>query len=388
MYFQSYNMEECCGCKACGAVCPVHAIKFENNDEGFWYPVIDRDLCIRCGKCERICTFSRIGRHPIPEDVPTFALTAKNHDVLMRSASGGAFTLLSDVILSHGGIVYGHVYDAEMHCHCEKAETPQERDKFCGSKYVQSDMGSSYQEIKKEIVSGREVLVTGTPCQIAAVKSFLGTNINDKIFFLDLVCHGTPSPGVFQAYMKMLGEKEGSKVVDVVFRGKHQGWKSPTILFRYADGKQSAYPLQRDRYNWWFQGTDCILRPSCFICPFPGSERVGDITIADFWGVEETHPDLFDSNGVSLILANNEKGKSLLGEVTTKAKVEAVQFSDATKRNYPLLRPSRPYIRRADFFQVFKRKGVRECCRRFHPDNRYLSLVKRLRRKILRIIGV
>lgn len=367
-YFDTKEKNLCCGCKVCSSVCPVEAISFQNDEEGFWYPIIDEKKCIKCNKCRTVCPLAKNELSKIKEENQTYAAYSKFKEVLDNSTSGGIFTHISDLILEDGGVVFGHAYNGDLKCVCKIAITKEERNSFRGSKYVQSDMNSVYKEINNEVKTGKKVLVTGTPCQIDAVKNFFSNRIPENLFTMDIVCHGVPSPQIFSEYIDLQEKKTGKKIVDFKFRDKKEGWTTPHRVFEYSDGTSCGELLNNDAFNFLFLGIDCILRPSCFACRYAGKKRISDITIADFWGIQNKHNYMFNENrGCSLILVNTDKGNFLFQKIKESEimQIKKVLLSDAQERNIPLLHPSYPYFEREKFFMDYKLKGLPFCLRKY-----------------------
>lgn len=386
-YLDSFEKADCCGCKLCASVCPKEAISFSFDDEGFWYPQIDDEKCIHCNKCRLLCPLNEKPLETIVEENQTYAAFSKSDEILKHSASGGMFTVLSDVILSNGGIVFGHIYDDNCRAVCASAVTSDERNKMCGSKYVQSDMGKIYAEIKSAVQTGKPVLFTGTPCQADAVRKSFGKNLPENLYTVALVCHGVPSPKIFAEYVAAEEKKVGKKIKDVVFRDKGNGWKMPLIRHCYTNGSNAAKLLNADAFNNLFLGTDCILRPSCFSCHYAGKKRTEDITIADFWGIEDKHADMFNDNkGVSVVLVNTEKGKELFSKCESSLVFKQVALSDAQARNAPLKHPSVPFKLRERVFIEYKKRGAEYILKKYMLRKQISStLPVRAVRKVFRI---
>jgi len=385
-YFDTKEKNLCCGCKVCSSVCPVEAISFQNDEEGFWYPIIDAKKCIKCNKCRTVCPLAKVDLNPIEEESQTYAAYSKSEEVLDNSTSGGVFTHISDLILEDGGVVFGHAYDENLKCICKIARTKEERNCFRGSKYVQSDMNSVYEEIKNEVGTGKKVLVTGTPCQIDAVKNYFLNQIPDNLFTMDIVCHGVPSPQIFSEYVVLQEKKSRKKIVDFKFRDKKYGWSTPHRVFEYSDGTSCGELLNNDAFNFLFLGIDCILRPSCFACRYAGKKRISDISIADFWGIQNKHEDMFNNNkGVSLVLLNNEKGKKLFKKVAEYdfLFIKSVILKDAQEKNSPLKEASVSYSKREKFFNDYKLKGLPFCLRKYSRIV-YLRKLKTIIKNILK----
>lgn len=387
MFLDSGIKSECCGCKACASACKKDAISFKYDEEGFWYPEVYREKCVGCGACRKACPFSGDELLPLKDENQFYAAFSKEAEVLDASASGGAFTHISDCVLENGGVVFGHCYDDSLNAVCIQADTREKRNLFRGSKYVQSDMGAVYAQIRAQAESGRSVLATGTPCQIDAVRKIFNGRVPQNLVLLEIICHGVPSPGIFREYLSLIERKRGKKVTDFKFRGKERGWTTPLRKISYEDGSHCGELLNADAFNNLFQGTDCILRPSCYSCRYAGKQRVADISIADFWGVEAVHPDMFNGNrGCSLVLVNTEKGRILFDGAREQMDVKRVALADSAGRNLPLTGLPVPRIDREKFFEDFCALGLERSMRR-HCFKAERTLKARIRRLVKSALG-
>jgi Coenzyme F420-reducing hydrogenase, beta subunit len=309
------NPEHCCGCTACLNICPKNAISMLPDEKGFLYPKIDIKLCVQCGLCRKVCPFhEKFHMDENLKEPDVYAVKHRSDDVRMRSSSGGMFSAISDYLLDEGATVYGAAFAENFEvCH-QRAETREERDKFRGSKYVQSNLKNMFQQVKTDLETSRYVLFSGTPCQTAGLYNFLknsGTNMK-KLYLCDLVCHGTPSPQIFKEYLDFLKKKHKSEISSMTFRYKLLGWRLAAQAIRFKSGYMLV--LKSNVYSVMFYN-DLISRDSCCQCPFTNLHRPSDITIGDFWGVEKSLPDFEDEKGVSLVLVNTEKGQQLFHAV-------------------------------------------------------------------------
>lgn len=346
--------EECAGCTACMNICPQFAITMEVDQEGFLYPVTNEELCNECGLCQQICPFHNVKKVSGNFEQPrVYAAKHRDDNVRMNSSSGGMFTALSDYILLKGGIIYGAVFD-EQHrvCH-QKAETEHERNKFRGSKYVQSDLGGVFADIKNELKRGRKVLFTGTPCQNAGLHAFLNYDF-DNLYLCDNVCHGTPSPLIFKDYIKYCENKNRSRITAYYCRYKGNGWHSHTEKSVYENGTEDYTSLLSQSYKNLFY-SHMILRPACHNCKFCNFSRPSDITIADFWGVEKSMLDFDDNMGVSLVLVNSPKGEALLENIKEQIVMRGSNMQDCLQHNLQV--PSEVSSQREQFWQEYRDKG-------------------------------
>ena len=353
------NKKLCCGCGACAEICPMQAITMKPDEEGFLYPVIDEDICIECGLCESRCHELMPAGNDFVRGEPVFYIAHNNdEEVIMKSASGGAFSALSDVILAEGGVVYGAVFDEEFNIVHGRAETAEERNRMRSSKYVQSVVSSGiYAQLKEDLESGRKVLFTGTPCQIAGVQTFLDRDY-DNLILCDVICHSVPSPLMWREYLKMLEDENGGKITYINFRDKTEGWQRASTFkgFRYKidDGELK----KDDRFYRLFFGWKTIARPSCSACKYAQVNRPSDITIADYWGVERFAPEWKDFYGVSFILTTSPKGEELLNACRDTMRFEQRDPSEQISENHRLRGPMGiPEDERAAFWKDYQEKG-------------------------------
>lgn len=228
--------KDCCGCTACASICGKKAITMAPDSLGFLYPQVDTDLCVDCGLCEKVCNFSNDYSTPENFSVPEpYGVRLKDNSEVMKSRSGGAFKAFSDWVLNRNGVVYGAGFKEHFKvAHC-RATTPEERDIMRGSKYVQSDLHGVFQSVKSDLVQGKWVLFSGTPCQTSALQSYLPIKLQSNLLLVDIVCHGVPSPKFWKDYIDYIEQKEGKEIIKVYFRDKEKfGWKDhrESFLFR------------------------------------------------------------------------------------------------------------------------------------------------------------
>ncbi len=346
------SKKDCSGCSACVEICPVKAIEMKADHEGFLYPEIDQNLCIHCGACDRFCSFRSLParrRDDLPE-----AYGAKHKKIVTRetSRSGGAFIAISDTILNKGGVVYGAVLDESGKVFHMRAETPKMRDRMKGAKYVQSDMRGILKQAEEDLCSGRKVLFSGTPCQVAGLKELLAfKKINsDNLLTCDLVCHGVPSPAIWADYCSYIQKKYHARIVKADFRDKSFGWDTHCESFVMNNGKKI---VSRDYTDLFYD--HIMFRPSCHNCKFSNINRVGDITLADFWGVEKSDPTFGDAKGVSLLLINTEKGKQAFTEACSD--LEWIKCDIRNCIQPTLVKPSEASPRREMFWESYQKRG-------------------------------
>jgi coenzyme F420-reducing hydrogenase beta subunit len=347
------DLNDCTGCAACAAACPKDCITIQPDDEGFPHPHIDLAICINCDLCRQVCPVSRktgLAQTPPKADEPAkthrpevFAAWHLDDAIRLASSSGGVFTALAENILARGGVVVGAAYDENMVVRHVIVDTPADLPSLRGSKYVQSQISPAlHRQIRDLLKQGRPVLFSGTPCQVAGLRSFL-RQPSEALFCCDLICHGVPSPLLFERYVQHSQAGGGGTIANVSFRDKTNGWKRYTIRHTLPDGQFRVTPWFDDSYMLAF-ANDYALRPACYACHFTTVARQGDITIADFWGVANKYPQYDqDDKGTSLILVNTEKGAAWLDACCEKLFLGKADLDTAIAGNPMLVRPtSRP----------------------------------------------
>lgn len=333
---------DCCGCTACQSICPQSAIRMHTDGKGFLYPRIDQTLCVGCGICKTVCPMKQgASCESITREPDFYAVKHRSDGVRMHSSSGGMFTAISDWILEQGGTVYGAAFDDDFRvCH-QRATTKDKRDAFRGSKYVQSDLGKMFAEVKNDLKSDVPVLFSGTPCQVAGLSRYLLITRTDisRLYLCDLICHGTPSPLIFHDYLNLMKKSNRSDIQKMTFRYKTLGWRAQAIAIEFLNGKNYYSTASDDLYYRLFL-PNIILRPSCYQCPFASLHRPSDITIGDFWGIENSIPKFEDKKGVSLVLTSTSKGYLLFQSVKGCLEVRPIRPEQGLQWN--LQKPSAP----------------------------------------------
>lgn len=326
------DKKDCTGCMACKQKCNHNAIKIVTED-GFQYPVIDKEKCKSCGLCMNTCPVLNLsGRSGNRHESETKCLAAWNKDaaVRLKSSSGGAFSVLAEYVLAHGGVVFGAAWDEDMNLQHKGIEAEKDLDSLRRSKYVQSDTLNTYNEVISLLKEGRKVLYCGTPCQIAGLTSFVGDRECENLLTVDVLCQGVPSPEVFKKYIEEIEEESGMKVTDANFRTKDKGWRCGLLLLlllRAQKGNRSRklkrFLDKNEYYNAFLRGF--FHRHSCYDCQFKCNHQgyYSDLTIADFWKIGNTIPlNVKDyTNGISAVIVNTEKGKQYFERCADKMEV-------------------------------------------------------------------
>lgn len=373
------QIEQCTGCMACFSVCPHHAVEMKANEEGFLYPVIDNKLCISCGLCIRTCPTNNPPELYAPLNV--YSGWSKNEEIRMESSSGGAFTEIARQILQKKGVVFGVRMDEKFHAvHCF-VENIEELSSIRGSKYIQSNIKDSYIRVKTFLKEGRWVLFSGTPCQIAGLNNFLKRKY-ENLVTVDLICHGIPSPLIWDNYLQYQKEKlKINNFTDIKFRCKRISWFFYSISLSGQTKKDMQNVKYYGEYNKdpFIRGflRDWFLRPSCYSCQFSTNYRCSDFTIADWWFY---HPDKgeswdFEKKGVSLILCNTTYSQQLFKNRIAENMIYKVRdLDEACKINPNLIRPTPKPVKRNEFWFDYKKMDFEELVKKYmYPQQFTLS---------------
>lgn len=349
----------CCGCGACMNICPRQAITMKRDEDGFLYPNVDKNKCIECRACINVCGYQKGTSLNLPSKV--YAAASKNTSLILKSASGGVFSTIAKFIIEHGGVVFGASMKRESTKFVIKhkyVETLKDLTSLLGSKYVQSEIGTSYKDVKSFLLQGKRVLFSGTPCQCAGLRSFLRKSY-DNLIVIDIICHGVPNQKFFNDYINYnYGTLNGIK--DFKFRDKTKGWEM-TACLDYEDGHKLIPGRTSSYFTLFLDGH--IYRENCYSCKYAQKERVGDLTIGDFWGVQKEHPEIIDGKnittrkGISCILVNTSVGENLIEEVSTYFELRESTFEKVAIRNEQLKFPSKESIYRSIIFKIYGKDG-------------------------------
>lgn len=342
---------DCCGCTACSKRCPVGAIEMISDDEGFMYPNIDNSKCIHCGLCERICSNNPVNVSEFKQEF--YAAKTKNEDDRKRSRSGGLFFEAAKHVINMQGSVYGAAIINNVVKHI-RGITLEDCILMQGSKYVESDLNDCYLEIERDLLDNMYVLFSGTACQVAGLYAFLSVKKNlslDKLFTIDIVCHGVASSKIFKDYIHFLENKYNSEINKFNFRNKSYGW-----ALHYETFEVKNKTISNRSWTNLFYSNQC-LRPSCGKCAFASYNRPGDLTIADFWGLNKINPEFDDDKGVSTVIINSFKGKELFNICSENMNILQVTKENCSQPN--LNRSSIIPIDREKFWILYKNKGFK-----------------------------
>lgn len=351
------DIVNCSGCSACASVCPKSCIRMVESAEGFYVPAVSGQDCVDCGLCEKACPQLTDRKSSVREPSSVFAAWSRDEESRRKSSSGAVSYELAATVIESGGVFFGVVNDGDVVRHCA-AQTIAELERMRGSKYVQSQMGTAYKDAKGFLDAGRRVLFSGTPCQVAGLKSFLGDHQEGLLSTIDIVCHGVPPARLFKQYLRELSTK--GERVEYQFRSS-DGWtKVPVLRVDGIERSGDAF-----EYNTLFD-RKLILNEACYRCRYADQTRVGDITLGDFWGIGDSVPFEADtSGGCSLVLVNTSAGLSLLEGARERLVLAERTFAEARAANTCLREPSSRPDGRSSIMKVIERRGFSAAVRRF-----------------------
>ncbi|WP_234367717.1 Coenzyme F420 hydrogenase/dehydrogenase, beta subunit C-terminal domain [Parabacteroides pacaensis] len=373
--------EDCCGCTACLNICPIQCIHFREDNEGFLYPVVEESKCIDCGLCEKVCPFLSIEKKRIPQKV--YAVKNDNKEILIKSSSGGIFTMLAEYIIAQKGIVFGVCFNEGWEAVHDYIQTKDQIYRFRGSKYVQSNLGSTYKSVESFLKEKKIVLFSGTPCQVLGLKRYLKQDY-DNLFTVDFICHGVPSPKVWNLYLRELLHSLHTSLIEIKeieFRNKFYGWKKFCFALTTKKKGKAFFLRMPLHLNAYLRGylNDLYLRPSCYTCAVRCLKSRSDITLGDYWGIRNLYPSFYDDKGVSAVLLNTEKGVSYFNKL--KCSFVESTYENVLKYNSSIEYSPQIPAKRKDFYDLFLEKGVTRTIKILTN----MSLKERIKVRILQI---
>ena len=374
-----YNSKtECCGCGACLNACPRQAISMQEDEAGFFYPQIDESRCICCGKCKNVCAFQNKVEINFP--IAVYAAISRDAEIRENSASGGVFAQLARMVLKSGGGVVGAAMQKDFRVQHILIDCEKDLAGLQGSKYTESSIGLTFQETQKILETGRNVLYSGTPCQIAGLYGFLGKDYGNLIT-IDLVCHGVPNNRMFQDYLACFSSKYGEAITDFRFRDKKLGWGINGSAETF-DKKVKIWASASSYLFYFAKGW--IYRPNCYHCKYTCCHRPADLTLGDYWGIEKQHPEYLgkgkweESRGISLVIANTYKGAEVLKLAESYLDLKGSTFEKVAAGNAQLCHPSSPG-KREEIVKLYCELGWEALEKRFQKNigwRRYSSQIK------------
>ncbi len=377
------DKENCCGCGSCVQICPVKCLELRTDEEGFWYPQGEKKTCVECGLCERVCPI--LHAEPVCDSIKNaYAGYALDEQVRMKSSSGGIFTVLAEEILRENGVVFGAAFDDDYLVHHVRVDNIEELERLRGSKYLQSRMEETYAEALELLKQGRKVLFTGTECQIAGLKGFLGKTY-ENLFTVDILCHGVPSPKVWSRYLNEKKREYGGEVQNISFRNKRLGWKKFSMMLKFKNSHVYRKVHIQDSFMRMFL-QNLILRPSCYVCKFKGLKRNSDLTIGDCWGIEVWLPEMDDDKGTSVVLVHTDKGERLLRKTAPKLVLKEGNVDMLLSPMAESRRSANMNLERSVFFQLINKGADWRALSKIVAESPYQKL-KAIFVRIVRKVG-
>lgn len=353
------NNKQCCGCSTCENICPRSCIEMRQDEKGFLYPKIDGNKCISCGMCEKSCPVLNYKTKSPTVIKAVYAAYTNDEKIRLESSSGGIFSEIAEYVLQSGGVVFGCAMSED----CKKAwhimiEKPKDLKYLRGSKYLQSEIRHTYRETKEALKQQRLVLYSGTPCQIAGLKAYLGNNTYNNLLTVDVICHGVSPQLVWENYLCTLENKFSANADTISFRNKLYGWKNFNLSCSFKNGLEYHGKVGYDLFLRGFV-SDYYLRESCYNCKFKGKNIQSDITLGDFWGIDNVLPEINDDKGVSVVLVHSKKGQSAINSISNKIKLFEVSEQNALASNPAYYKSVMPNgVRHAFFRDLNKKKPV------------------------------
>lgn len=368
------DKKDCMGCTACANICPVHAIIMKRDEEGFLYPEINEQICIHCDLCEKKCPIKQKNIPKRSQKLKVYAGWSRHDAVRMKSTTGGIFYELADYVLSAGGYVCGAVWNDDWSVSHMVTNQKKDLEILMGSKYVQSDKEQVYAQIKDLLQAGKQVMICSLPCETSGLYAYLGQDY-DNLVVVDMLCRGVNSPVILQSFIQYLENKYGAAAVDVHFKNKEPyGWHRFTTRVEFQNGKVYNRDRYKDQFMRLFLNENCSVRPSCYQCRFKGVEGYGDITIADFWGIENFHPQLDENKGTSMIKINTKKGDSFFQAASENIFFQECLLEEANTRHNSCFSKSIPEAKdRKQFFEDFQSMTFDRLLRKYVPDDETLG---------------
>ena len=372
------NKDSCCGCGACSNACPKGCIIMKADTEGFLYPQIDKSKCVNCGKCRKVCPF--LGKKNEPAVQGSYAAISNNDADRQKSSSGGVFALFAKTIIKDSGVVVGTRMSQDFKiAEVIAIEDVNELEELMGSKYVQSNTGKIYQVVKKYLEANRKVLFTGTPCQVTGLKNYLGKDYNE-LFCVEIICHGVPSPKLWKKYVEHMEARYNAHMTRVNFRCKDKSWREFGINETYGDEVYFAFK-EADPYMQMFL-KNYSLRESCYSCKIKGHSDA-DITVGDFWGIEDCLPNMNDGKGTSLIIVKSKKGNILLEQIKGLCNLEKCDYFKAIRKNSAEVHSVPKPQCRDEFFADMNQMPFQRLAKKY-IEPRLIQRIKQVVKKILR----
>lgn len=364
---QITDKKQCCGCNACGDICGKKAITFTTDQEGFWYPEVNRELCVECGLCEKVCPILNQGDKTNRFSVPkVYAAYSKDEKIRLDSTSGGIHSMLALKMYERNAYIGGAVYNKDHTVSHIVDDNSARLPEIRSSKYLQSNSEGVYKDIRSLLKKGRYVFFCGCPCQVSALYNFLGDD--DKLITCSFFCLGVNSPKVFLKYMDMLEKQYGAHATEIKFKNKKWGWHNFSLRVNFENGKEYCKDRYHDLFFIGYLQACNFTRPSCYDCKFKGIPQSSDITLADFWGIEKLDKTMDQDKGTSMVMINSKKGMELFESIKDRIVYKEFSVEEALTENKAALVSLKDiYSNRDAFFKALDDYPFNEVAERFFP---------------------
>lgn len=360
---QLISEEKCTGCMACYNACPKKTIKIEQNEKGFYVPKIEHAACIECELCKKVCP--QVNAAKVNDVKEVYAAWNKNEEQRIKSSSGGIATLFYERCLYQNGVVFG-VEFVKNKAVFTKVTAGSEVNKLRGSKYIQAYVGDIYKEVKEELKKGVEVLFIGTPCQVAGLKKYLNEIEYPNLLTVDILCHGAPSPKIFQEYTQHFN----SPINSINFRNKDHNWTTFNMELNFDNGTTYKESKLTDKYMRGFLG-DLITNDVCENCQYTSQARVSDITLGDFWGyISESKKYRNTEKGISLVMINTEKGQEAFEGIKNNIEYTRKTFEEASHGNKILIKPFKHSPKYEEFWNYYRENGYEKASEKYFTSTK------------------
>lgn len=372
---------QCCGCTACAEICPKKAITMTLDEGGFSYPAVNPKLCVDCGACLKVCPFKNRESGGKCSALSVYAVKHKDYSVRGASSSGGVFYELARQVINSGGSVCGCGFDENFVARHMLANSLDDLNKLKKSKYVESRLDDIFADIKQRLDGGKTVLFSGTGCQVQGLKNFLGKSY-ENLITVDIICHGVPSPKIFDEYKEYTENKYSSKITGINFRAKKIYAQTQDMEIVFENGRRRVEFPGLDLYGCLYN-KNLSIRPSCFNCKFSDTDRAGDITLGDFWGISKAYPEFNDKKGVSLVMINSPKGEKLFNEVAGNFDLIETEINKALQPN--LKAPTQKPARYEEFWRDYKNNGAEFVFKKYAYHSKAYKIKSRFKSGVKRV---
>ena len=373
--------EDCTGCGACVDICLTKAIDLKTDIEGFWYPKVNLDLCTDCGLCEKTCAelhIEELKQHGTNKDSIVLAAIHKDDNIRRESTSGGLFSALANKIYDEDGYVGGAVYNDDFFVEHLLSNKREDLLRIRGTKHSQSDMTGIFQQIKELLKNGEKILICAAPCQIAGLRLYIGKEY-ENLITVDFICLGINSPKIFRKNLESLEHQFGAKAISIQAKNKDLGWRSLAYKIKFANNKVYLREGKNDNFTRGFIVSHINCRPTCYVCKYKGFPRISDITLGDFWGIENVDKTMDDNLGTSVVLLNSQKGIATYDAIKDQIKTKEITLADVLPGNQALLHPiAKPTINRDEFYRDIDRLPFDAVVKKYYPlEKNFLKNIKK-----------